>query len=85
MPHEISRYINNVILIRCKQERIVDSGVTWYPQSNISNCCSLDYDSTMTEYKDEMKNVYNFKDGNAIQAIGNIIMDTVQGMYNCNI
>ena len=34
----------------------------------------------MTEYKDKMKNVYNFKDGNAIQAIGNIFMDTVQGI-----
>lgn len=27
-----------------------------------------------------MENIYNFKDGNAIQAIGNIIMDTVQGI-----
>ena len=62
------------------------SDAQWYPQSNISDCCSLDYDLEMRKYKDNLKNeIYNFKNGSAIKAIGNIVMDFVQGIYYCNI
>ena len=40
----------------------------------------------MREYKDNLKNeIYNFKNGSAIKAIGNIVMDFVQGIYYRNI
>ena len=40
----------------------------------------------MREYKDNLKNeIYNFNNGSAIKAIGNIVMDTVQGTYYYNV
>ena len=52
---------------------------TWYPETEISDCCSIEYDSNVTAYKEILKDQYDFTDGNAIKALVNIVLDVVQG------
>ena len=67
---------------RCDASVIFSNGTDWYPQTMIGDCCSLKYDSNLTDFKEKLEEMYDFTDGNATTALKNIFMDTLEGIIS---
>ena len=53
---------------------------TWYPETQIGDCCSLDYDANITQLEDKLDEMYDLKNGSALEAIKNGFLDFLQGI-----
>ena len=53
---------------------------TWYPETQIGDCCSLDYDANISQLHDRLDEMYNMRNGSALDAIKNGFLDFLQGI-----
>ena len=53
---------------------------TWYPEPQIGDCCSLDYDANITQLENKLDEMYNMTGGHALDAIKNGFLDFLQGV-----
>ena len=52
----------------------------WYPETEIGDCCSLDYDANITQLELKLEEMYDMKNGSALEAIQNGFLDFLQGL-----
>ena len=64
----------------CNQSRKFWWNATWYPETQIGDCCSLDYDANRTEYEKILEDQYDITNGTAFRAIKNGFLDFLQGI-----
>ena len=53
----------------CNQSRKFQWNATWYPETQIGDCCSLDYDANRTEYEKILEDQYDMTNGTVFKAI----------------
>ena len=64
----------------CNESRMFSWNSTWYPETHIGDCCSLDYDANITQLEIKLHQMYDMKHGNALDAIKNGFLDFLQGI-----
>ena len=67
-------------LSSCNTSRMFHWNSTWYPETQIGDCCSLDYDANITQLEYKLDEMYDLKNGSALEAIKNGFLDFLQGI-----